>query len=879
MAGAIEWQLRLIDRLSGPASGMQRRLDAIERTIKRVESVTRISGGAFGGWAHQGEAAARRVQRAYEMVGRSMQQLHQHTQNITNTLRNGLLAGGALAVGIGYAGKQVVDAAAYKQDQLISLKGMLGGSSARASKLFSDAQRFAAATPFSTKDVIDAARQAVAIGYTDRQAIPLVKLAGSLSAGSGKSMDQVMEAFAALKGGDFSQAFGVGQGFSNLNISREMLRKAGLKFDAQGSYKGTAAEGLAAVRKIVEQTYGTAMDDRSRSLSGLASNLASRPQELFMSLVDDNGSSKAMKPLQDFMSNLNDLSDFSKPPGSRIQARFASSMEGLMKAVFGPLADATGGTRGEKFINSLLDKVDQFSAWWTKNGPSVIANVRGFGEGLKFVADGVSVLIRPFEWLFKTLDRMSGGAGEGGLLGKLLGGAAGLAILNKLTGGLLGLAAGKLLGNALGGKKSKDEEGGDSSEEGGGGGLSGKLGVAKTVADMLGLKGASSVLDQVGGFLGSDAGGLATSAWERFSPQLGERYGAGMTRFRRLRATGQGFGAAARGALSFAGRGMVPPALAARAAPLLARLGPLAAGLASPIGLAVAGVAALGVGAVYAYNHFKPFRKFVDGLGDKFRAAGHSALDFGKRLLTSLADLWDRLPQPARLILGTLIPGLGIGAAAGRAVRAADPTYVAPVPGLGTGPNASINALTGVAQRLGISPEALLAVAFKESSLNAGAVNSISGASGLIQFMPKTARGLGTTVEAIRAMTPEQQAPYIERYLRQAGVTSGMGLEQVYAAVFSGHASKAGGVLYRESSGRAYSDNIGLDLDGNGEITSAEAANAALQAWEKNRGSFAPVVNLNFNGPVTPAGVQAASTAVHTTLGNIATEQGYGAPQ
>lgn len=878
MAGAIEWQLRLIDRLSGPASGMQRRLDAIERTIKRVESVTRVSGGAFGGWAQQGEAAARRVQRAYDLVGRSMQQLHQHTQNITNTLRNGLLAGGALAVGIGYAGKQVVDAAAYKQDQLISLKGMLGGSSARASKLFSDAQRFAAATPFSTKDVIDAARQAVAIGYTDRQAIPLVKLAGSLSAGSGKSMDMVMEAFAALKGGDFSQAFGVGQGFSNLNISREMLRKAGLKFDAQGSYKGTSAEGLAAVRKIVEQTYGTAMDDRSRSLSGLASNLASRPQELFMSLVDDNGSSKAMKPLQDFMSNLNDLSDFSKPPGSRIQARFASSMEGLMKAVFGPLADATGGTRGEKLINSLLDKVDQFSAWWAKNGPGVVANVKGFGEGLKFVADSVSFLIKPFEWLFKMLDRMSGGTGEGGLIGKLLGGAAGLAILNKLTGGLLGLAAGKLLGNALGGKKSKGEDG-EASEEGGGSGLSGKLGVAKTVADMLGLKGASSVLDQVGGFLGSDAGGLATSAWERFSPQLGERYGAGMTRFRRLRATGQGFGSAARGALSFAGRGMVPPALAARAAPLLARLGPLVGMLSNPIGLTVGVVAAAGAGLVLAYKNIKPFREFVDGLGDKFRAAGHGALDFGKRMLTSLADLWDRLPQPARLILGTLIPGLGIGAAAGRAVRASDPTYVAPVPGLGTGPNASINALTGVAQRLGIDPQTLLAVAYKESSLNAGAVNSISGASGLIQFLPKTARGLGTTAEAIRAMTPEQQAPYIERYLRQAGVTSGMGLEQVYAAVFSGHASKAGGVLYRESDGRAYSDNKGLDLDGNGEITSAEAANAALQAWEKNRGSFAPTLVQNFNGPLTPGALAGAQQSASQQIQNWAVEHGHGAPQ
>jgi hypothetical protein len=44
-------------------------------------------------------------------------------------------------------------------------------------------------------------------------------------------------------------------------------------------------------------------------------------------------------------------------------------------------------------------------------------------------------------------------------------------------------------------------------------------------------------------------------------------------------------------------------------------------------------------------------------------------------------------------------------------------------------------------------------------------VNPISGASGLIQFMPKTAAGLGTSVEAIRTMGAAEQWPLVRRYL------------------------------------------------------------------------------------------------------------------
>ena len=47
-----------------------------------------------------------------------------------------------------------------------------------------------------------------------------------------------------------------------------------------------------------------------------------------------------------------------------------------------------------------------------------------------------------------------------------------------------------------------------------------------------------------------------------------------------------------------------------------------------------------------------------------------------------------------------------------------------------------------------------------ESRLNPQAVNPISGATGLIQFMPSTARG-GTTTAVLKRMSNVQQLDYV----------------------------------------------------------------------------------------------------------------------
>lgn len=136
------------------------------------------------------------------------------------------------------------------------------------------------------------------------------------------------------------------------------------------------------------------------------------------------------------------------------------------------------------------------------------------------------------------------------------------------------------------------------------------------------------------------------------------------------------------------------------------------------------------------------------------------------------------------------------------------------------------NKVRMIAGQLGCDPSDLMScIAFETGeSFSPSIRNKRSGATGLIQFMPKTAKGLGTTTEALAAMTAEDQLDVVARYFapfrgRLAGV------EDLYMAILW---PKAVGkpnaeVLFKRGTA-AYDQNAGLDANQDGEITKGEAA-------------------------------------------------------
>lgn len=96
---------------------------------------------------------------------------------------------------------------------------------------------------------------------------------------------------------------------------------------------------------------------------------------------------------------------------------------------------------------------------------------------------------------------------------------------------------------------------------------------------------------------------------------------------------------------------------------------------------------------------------------------------------------------------------------------------------------AGADALVQAARKLGADPATIAAVINFESGWRANAVNAASGATGIIQFLPSTARKLGTSTSALKGMSAAQQMPYVEAYLRPYRGRLGT-LQAVAMAVF-----------------------------------------------------------------------------------------------
>lgn len=112
-----------------------------------------------------------------------------------------------------------------------------------------------------------------------------------------------------------------------------------------------------------------------------------------------------------------------------------------------------------------------------------------------------------------------------------------------------------------------------------------------------------------------------------------------------------------------------------------------------------------------------------------------------------------------------------------------------------------------------------------------------SGATGLIQFMPRTARDLGTTTDKLAAMSPEDQLNYVYLYFRpyRGRIKS---IEDAYMAVLWPRAigePNDYALWTTESHPTAYRQNRGLDINGDGRVTKREAAQKVREALERGR--------------------------------------------
>lgn len=108
-----------------------------------------------------------------------------------------------------------------------------------------------------------------------------------------------------------------------------------------------------------------------------------------------------------------------------------------------------------------------------------------------------------------------------------------------------------------------------------------------------------------------------------------------------------------------------------------------------------------------------------------------------------------------------------------------------------------------------------------------------SGAVGLIQFMPSTARGLGTTTGALATLTAEEQLAYVKKYFLPYYERIASLSDMYMAILMPKHIGKAEDSVLFFNPNIAYRQNAGLDLDKDGKITKAECSSKVRLKLEK----------------------------------------------
>jgi hypothetical protein len=102
--------------------------------------------------------------------------------------------------------------------------------------------------------------------------------------------------------------------------------------------------------------------------------------------------------------------------------------------------------------------------------------------------------------------------------------------------------------------------------------------------------------------------------------------------------------------------------------------------------------------------------------------------------------------------------------------------------------------------------------------------NPRSGATGLIQFLPSTAAGLGTSIEALAQMTAVEQLDYVKKYLNPFNGRM-RSLSDVYMSIlFPVAVGKPDSYVLFAAPSTAYRQNAGLDVNHDGQVTKGEAA-------------------------------------------------------
>lgn len=131
-----------------------------------------------------------------------------------------------------------------------------------------------------------------------------------------------------------------------------------------------------------------------------------------------------------------------------------------------------------------------------------------------------------------------------------------------------------------------------------------------------------------------------------------------------------------------------------------------------------------------------------------------------------------------------------------------------------------------IGQQLDFDPSWLMSVMAFESggTFSSGIRNPVSGFTGLIQFGPSAAAQVGSSEAELASMSPEDQLNYVYKYLSPYSGRIASLADLYMVVLWPAAVGKPSNYVLFASPSIAYTQNRGLDSNGDGSVTKSEAA-------------------------------------------------------
>lgn len=332
-----------------------------------------------------------------------------------------LAIGGALVS----FGKAAFDAA-VEMEELDARLIAITHSGDKASKIMKVVREVAKPSPFTTKQLAEAAVQLEAFGVNAQKALPKLAKLGAAFGADEEHLRSLVNIFGKLNQGIMPDT----EQLSMFGLNKAMLQSEGLKFDKNGALLSSASEALDALQRLIEKKYGNIFN----MMGGTTKAGLATVQDAYTQLLESFGQLElaAFKtlapPIIEMMGKLTEFMNALKTDGSVAQ--------GVMKALAASLAFAGSMQviNGLKMLIPIFQGISK-ALKAVAAGEALVSALGGWA-GIGKVAAGLVVAggaIWAMDQMFNSMEKGNGMKGDAADLQKAISGGGTPGVSNPMA--------------------------------------------------------------------------------------------------------------------------------------------------------------------------------------------------------------------------------------------------------------------------------------------------------------------------------------------------------------------------------------------------------------------------------------------------------------